>query len=272
MKFILLLLFCLSFSFNAYSQGKIEESKKDVSKTERREKVRNKKKSSLIDGDDFFVSFFGNLAMQFFLYSTYYTFIGDSSDEVHLSNNLARYPYHNNSIGNYTEVNQETGKVKNIRLDVENNFLFESPNLYGNHLKLNFRPVRQFSIGVDYFELLEQVNNGYSNLSLYNFNFNYDRLKFKKFNLGWNLGVNYIANEVQEAGISVGFNTDVFLEKNFSLFGSFKWSEINDAPVNTYEMKIRYHKNRYFAAIGYEHLKIGRPTFNFLSMGAGVYF
>jgi hypothetical protein len=96
-------------------------------------------------------------------------------------------------------------------------------------------------------------------------------MRFEKLNLGWSLGVNYVASDVQKTGISAGLNFDAFIFKNFSLYGSMKWGSVTHNHVNEFEIQCKFHKKRYFYSIGYEHLKIGTPTYNFLAAGAGIY-
>jgi hypothetical protein len=33
----------------------------------------------------------------------------------------------------------------------------------------------------------------------------------------------------------------------------------------------RLHKENYFLSVGYQHLKIATPTYNFVSLGGGIY-
>jgi hypothetical protein len=100
----------------------------------------------------------------------------------------------------------------------------------------------------------------------------YDRIRFKKFNLGWTLGATYVGNDVQKAGFSYGLHTDVFAIKNISFNSAMIWSRINGLPVNSFEIRGKYHKQNYFFALGYEHLKIATPNYNYMTFGAGIYF
>jgi hypothetical protein len=51
-----------------------------------------------------------------------------------------------------------------------------------------------------------------------------------------------------------------------------KWSLINDVTVNEFEIQSKYHRKNYFYSLGYEHLKIASPTYDFISIGGGIYF
>jgi hypothetical protein len=85
------------------------------------------------------------------------------------------------------------------------------------------------------------------------------------------LGASYLGNNVRKAGFSYGLNTDIFIVKNVSLFSSMKWSLINNASVNELEFQGRYHRRNYFFTLGYEHLKIATPTYDFISIGGGFF-
>ncbi|NJM79982.1 MAG: hypothetical protein HC854_10810 [Flavobacterium sp.] len=161
-----------------------------------------------------------------------------------------------------------------MRLDIEDTFMYNSNNLLGNHLKIKIRPFQYFYLQTDFRHLFEfdRINNTSSQLNFSHFTLGYDRIRLDKFNLGWNLGVSYIGNDVRKAGFTYGVSSDYFLNKNISFSGIAKWSKINTRPVNAFELQTKYHKKNYFFALGYEHLKIGTPTYNFITLGAGIYF
>jgi hypothetical protein len=220
---------------------------------------------------------FGNAiaeaVVQGFLFVTYYAAIGNYNGEEHLHNNLTRYPYCNTIPGNYVGTDGDPVSIKLSRFDFEALFLYSNKDLLGNHLKLKIRPIKYFYLQGDIFQLTEYsaTNRNHSTLSLFNFNLCYDRIRFERFNLGWTLGASYLGNNVRKAGFSYGLNTDIFIVKNVSLFSSMKWSLINNASVNELEFQGRYHRRNYFFTLGYEHLKIATPTYDFISIGGGFF-
>jgi long-subunit fatty acid transport protein len=159
-------------------------------------------------------------------------------------------------------------------MDIEEHFMYSNSNLLGNHLKAKIRPFHYFYLQTDFRQLHESdpVNNTSDQLSLFHFTFCYDRIRMEKFNFGWTLGASYVGNEVNKTGFSYGLNADFFLNNRISFSGSSKWSKINGRPVNALEVKARYHLKRYLLSVGYEHLKIATPTYNFVSVGGGIYF
>ena len=107
---------------------------------------------------------------------------------------------------------------------------------------------------------------------MFQFNLNYDRIRLEKFNFGWNLGATYVENEVKKAGFAYGLNAEYFMGNRISFFGSAKWSRINGLPVNAFELQSKFHRKNYFFSLGFEHLKIATPTYNFVALGGGFYF
>jgi hypothetical protein len=269
---IIFLLF-LANSIHCFSQSKIDRSKQDLNTKSKTDNVnKNNEGDSNYSSDVSINNEFRNILFQGFMYLTYYSIIGNYEFEKHLHSNLTNYPYSDKLSGNFESSASNSPTINYLRIDLENQILLSHSDLYGNHLKVKVRPYQYFYVQTDLYNLIEynKLEKKYSNLSLLNFNICYDRIRFDRFNLGWSLGVNYIGNEVKKAGFNYGLNTDVFISKPYSLYSSIKWSSINNVPVNEFELKCKYHKKNYFVAAGYEHLKIGAPTYDLLSIGGGL--
>lgn len=274
MKNTLLALFVTLSINNSFSQ-KIDKSKSELKSGNRSSSSSSASSSSSSrssrSSDDFGVI---GLLVEGFLYLSFYSTIGDYSSEDHLYNSLSKYPYFDGSSGNFINEGDSISVNNKMRFDVENHFMYSNNNLFGNHLKAKFRPFQYFYVQGDYRELFEKnvFTDRFSNLSLFQFNVAYDRIRFKKFNLGWTLGATYLGNDVQKAGFSYGLHTDVFAIKNISFNSAMIWSKINGLPVNSFEIRGKYHKKNYFFSLGYEHIKIASPNYNFVTLGTGIYF
>ncbi|KAF2518898.1 hypothetical protein E0W68_06475 [Flavobacterium salilacus subsp. salilacus] len=277
MKRYLLLLLSLTFTISqVQAQHKIDQSKNDL-----KQKRQAAGKTGSASSSSSSSSSSGNndnpLLFELFMYTLGATFkygiIGDYANEDHLSNDLTEYPYYEGT-GNYYNPKFGEGYLYVFRVDVKDKFLYHNNNLYGNHLDVKIHPFRHFYLTTDYYQLHErQKAAGTSdNLSLFYFNFAYDRIRFERFNLGWTLGASYVGNDVKRGGFAYGLNAEYFLKKNISFQGSAKWSVINGEPVNAFELETRIHRKQFFITLGYEHLKIATPTYNFMTIGAGVYF
>ncbi len=270
-KLFFILLFSL-ITIYSFSQ-KVDKSKKELNsgnnKSSSTSSNNSNKKSNSTNADNFSG---GGFFVELGLYIGFYSTIGDYKNEDHLYNSLSNYPYFDGESGNYVENTDSLSVEKKMRLDLENHFLYNS-NTYGNHFKAKFRPSQFFFIQASYRELIEKntFSNSTSNLSFFQFNIAYDRLRFEKFNLGWTLGATYIGSGVNKAGFSYGLNTDVFVLKNMSVTSAMIWSKINGLAVNSFEIKGKYHAKKYFYSVGYENLKIATPTYNFVTFGLGLY-
>ena len=203
-----------------------------------------------------------------------YGFIGDYEIEDHLYNDLTKYPFYDAEAGNFYNPKSDEGSIYEFRIDMADKFLISGNNLIGNHLEVKIRPLHAFYLKAQYYQLHEfQKAKGTNDaLSLFYFNFAYDRIRFERFNLGWTLGASYIASGVNTAGFAFGLNADYFLRKRLSFSAGANWSFINSQPVHAYEAEIKIHRKNHFLSLGYERLKIADPVYNFMTLGGGIYF
>ena len=281
LKHILFLSF-ICFVFNAHSQSKIDESKDELKKgdthkssTDNHHKDHgSNNRSELLESDRSIGSIILGGILQGIYYVSYYTLIGDYENEYHLHSPLTKFPYYKDRLGNYEKPDSFNHRKNPVRIDVEEKFLFNNQNLFGNHIKARVHPFQYFSFQGDYSQLTEYNHyaNGYSNLPLFSFNLCYDRIRLDFMNLGWSLGVKYVGSDVKRAGFLYGLNADAFIFKNVSIYSSVNWSSINHQPVNEFEINAKYHCKRYYFTLGYDYLKLANPTYKFLSIGGGVYF
>lgn len=277
-----LLLILFTFTSSLYAQ-KIDKSKDELKSgkednrpplpTEPTYQNSTRTSRDTDDSDDLStLAFFGKIGFYAFLYGG----IGDYENEDHLFSILSPYPYFDNKTGNYMKYDEKYEEESKdiMRFDLENHFLYSNNASFGNHLKGKFRPFQYFYLQTDYRVLIERDKfaKTTSNLSLFQFNLGYDRLRFEKFNLGWTLGATYIANDINKAGFSYGLNTDIFAFKKVSFNSAMIWSRINGLPVNSFEFRGKYHQKNYFFSMGFENLRIASPSYNYATFGAGIYF
>ena len=277
-RYFLLLLTLTLTVYQVQAQHKIDQSKSQLKqKRQTAGRASTASSSSSSNSNSSFDDDDNPLVFELFMYTLgaafKYGIIGDYNNEDHLSNDLTKYPYHEGT-GNYYNPKFGEGYIYVFRVDVKDKFLYHNNSLYGNHLDVKIHPFRYFYLTTDYYQLHErQKAAGTSDdLSLFYFNFAYDRIRFEHFNLGWTLGASYVGSDVNEAGFAYGLNAEFFLKKNISFQGSAKWSAVNGHPVNAYEVETRIHRKQFFITMGYEHLKIATPTYDFMTVGAGIYF
>lgn len=276
MKAYITVIFLILFSLQSAGQGKIDQSKKELNKENKHEKGQsgqagNPGRSSRNDADRSFGDIIFQGVATGIAYLTWYSTVGAYKLEDHLHSNLTKYPYYNNQSGNYESTDSVYNSKLHFRFDLDYKFLYSNKNLIGNYFKCNIRPFQYFYLQAQYHLLTEHnTNDTYSNLSLFNFYFCYDRLRFERFNLGWKAGMCYIANNVNKGGFSFGLDGEAFLIKPVSIYISKQWAGINSKPVNQFEVTAKYHIKRYNLHLGYEHLKIASPVYDYVLVGAGV--
>jgi hypothetical protein len=258
----------LLFSMTLSAQ-KIEKTKNELnssSGSSRSSAASSSSNSSNSDEDcGFFFELFIDIVGAVFKYGL----IGDYNREDHLYNQVTDYPYAFGLAGNYTA---DSIAKRQFRIDLEDQILWGGSRLFGNHMQAKIRPFQYFYVQADYRELFERrIDNTSDRLALMHLNFCYDRIRFEKFNLGWNLGVSYVGTEVRKAGFCYGLSADYFAGKRISFTAAAKWSKINTYPVNSYEFAGRFHHRQFFATLGFQHLKIATPSYNFISVGGGIY-
>ncbi|QEE48667.1 hypothetical protein FUA48_03500 [Flavobacterium alkalisoli] len=274
MKKIVFALCCsLIIVTGGYSQNKLDKSKNELNQQKDLNTAAPQSSSSSSgnggDGDgSILLELLGKIA----LFTVGMSTVGHYGVENHLHNELTEYPFYISEHGNYFDpFLHENGNINNFRFDVKDKFLYNNGNLFGNHLEAKLRPFQYFYIKADYYQLFEFQEHSSDNLSLFYFNLGYDRIRLKRFNLGWTLGASYIANDVNKFGFSFGANAEYFCKRNISFLAGAKWSFINEKPVNAFEIEGRFHRKNYFISVGFEHLDIATPNYNFATLGGGIY-
>jgi hypothetical protein len=279
-----ILLCCLVLAllpFRITAQDKLDKSKKELTEKETSKSNNSRSSSSSsttsVDFDDEDSSEIVEalaIGFQYTIGGVWLGLVGSYENEDHLYNSLTPYPGAIAEHGNYFNAELIDAPSKNFRIDLKDKFIYNNSNLFGNHLDAKIRPCQYFYIKADYYQMFEFKRSDGSNdwLSLFYLNFAYDRIRFERFNLGWTAGTSYVANGVDKFGFSYGLNAEYFLKKNISFTAAAKWSHINGHPVNAYEGEARFHKKNVFLSLGVEHLKIATPNYNFITLGAGIYF
>ena len=268
LKKTMVLLFAL-FTLLVSAQGELEKSKKELGKNKSKTSTSESSGSS-IDGNPFFAALLIEIAGN--------VVIGNYRNEAHLWNDLSPYPYYNLRSGNYTredtlpQSSEYSYSPRMSRLDISNHILAGN-SIYGNHLKLNYRPLSLLSIEAGVLVLLEP-NVGesmFTTLTLIDLNACYDRIRMERFNLGWFIGLNYTASGINTIGFNYGLNTEIFLPDRFSLFATARGTLINGHNLNQYEGMLRYSITRHYVSVGYRLIHVASNDLHFGTFGVGVY-
>ena len=254
-------------SINSFSQSMLNQSKEELNRGGSRSKSESVRStgsnsSSSYSGNNFFAEIFVIFIGRGFIWLT----LGNYSDENHLSNSYTPYPYFNGYSGNYTP--QEYDGKSNMRFTIENN-IYEPMmhNAFANRLKgkINFR---HFGFESDWLQMYEKFPK--TELAIVNLSFCYDRLRFQRFNWGWNMGANFVGSGVNRFGFSIGTHAEAFLFKRAGLYTSIKGGRVNTQPVNQFEIRAKRYINKFYISAGYETIKIATPRYHYITAGVGI--
>src|SRR6478752_6206823 len=132
MKKITFILFTFSY-LSAFGQNNLEKSKNELnSKPEVSSSGTTVSSSSSPSSNtttDADLSFFVNTIV-YVTTGIYYSMFGIYEEEQHLNSSLTPYPYYNKKSGNYEKIDTISKDIP--RFSIEDNFLYNSNNLYGN--------------------------------------------------------------------------------------------------------------------------------------------
>lgn len=279
MRKLTLILLCILTVTGVAAQGKIDRSKKALNNNTSTDfPPLNANTTATTSSNDSNAGVIGYLVATLFMYTVggvaYYGLIGDYKNEEHLYNDLTQYPYLEGASGNFYKLKENEASVYVFRIDFDGKFIYSNNDLFGTHLEARIRPLPAFYLKADYYKIFEfnKAAGTRDELSLYYFNFAYDRIRLERFNLGWTLGASYAGSGIDKGGFSFGANAEYFLKNRISFGAGAKWSYINSEPVHAYEFETKFHRNKYFFGVGFEHLKIASPQYNFITLGGGLYF
>ncbi len=194
LPFLIFLLCALSFG-----QSKIKKAKSELTNTPNYTQTSNSTGTSSSRADSNYSSATGFILLDITFGVLKAGLIGTYRKEEHLHNSLSQYPYYDGESGNYID----SDAVKLSRFDIEERFMFKTDNLIGNHIQASIRPSRYYHFKANLFQIFEKdaFTSEKDKLSLFQFTFSYDRVRLKKFDLGWDLGITHIASGINQTGI-----------------------------------------------------------------------
>jgi len=255
------------------SQSKIKNAEESLEKTEKTK--RSSFSSNNNDNDDsegdFLTEIIGGLFLKLFTYTAYGIAFESPFEIEHRGSTaiLNKHPYKNTNTGNYSYNWNENSEI--FTTYINSRFIFETNNVYGNHLNVDMRFLKRLGLEIDYLQLWEETaNSGNYTLAIYTAIAKYQRVRTERFNGWWGLGAAYINGNVNKLGFTYGLGAEWFFVKPFSLEANFNQTLINNNSINKFNTLLNYHKKQYKFIGGYEHLKIGDVGFSNLTIGIGV--
>ncbi|MFZ1496905.1 MAG: hypothetical protein WAS72_07605 [Saprospiraceae bacterium] len=203
---------------------------------------------------------------------------GIPSLEEHLHNRLTQYPYVDDISGNYENSFknknriEQFSEIKKMRFDLDNSILYSSSQNFSNNFRAKLRFAKFAQFHVSFLSQIEHTKDWVRDFKLLNVNYMHDRLRFNKFNLGWEFGFSYNQlNGASNMGLNFGLNAEYFFKKPFSIFTTYKINGFSKYGVGHFELQGKYHIKRSYFSLGYQLIHIDTAVHHFGGIGAGVY-
>lgn len=183
---------------------------------------------------------------------------------------IANYPYKKPSYGNFIYTNTTDYNI--TRFDIYNRFLVENKQLYGNNLGVNFRFLKRFALDANYVVFREKLATNTTNFEMFSSLLKYHRVRTQRFDAWFGIGFTRVFSSVNKTRALFGFGGELFVTKPISMVASHKWATMNNLPVNTTKLLLKYHIKNYRIAVGYEGFKLGKPKIEAFSIGLEASF
>ncbi|MGB2273720.1 MAG: hypothetical protein ACPH2K_05035, partial [Flavicella sp.] len=264
----------------SFGQNKLQSAKESISKSSPRSQggkrgSSDSKSNRNYDRYDSYQTSFASNFIEDILYQVTWGMVRGMLFEAygermsrHSKAGLTTYPYAERQQGDFDFYNTE----KTARFAIENNYLTSS-TIKGNYLKGELNFAKRISLTGDFLYMNEKLfRGGKTNYRQYTVMANYYRIRTPKISVWYGLGARYVGEEVDTYGFAYNFGMRLFLKKPLSFETVFTGSVIDVNPVNQFDAKLKWHRNKLFLTTGYNHVNINGTHFNQLSLGLGTYF
>ncbi|WP_299672627.1 hypothetical protein [uncultured Tenacibaculum sp.] len=253
------LLLLVFIPFFLCSQSTLSNAKQSLSSSSSTSSSSNSNDDSDDDDDiNFFSAFFGEIFLDVFYYASLGIFIGEPTETA-----MNPYPYYNDKEGEYSI--RLDGNVKKQSLKLSTNYLFN--RVRGIEFNAVYKPVYLVGVELSHINFSENTLLNSESLNITSVNLNYYRIRNRNISMWWGLGVTYVGNGVNSAGVSYNFGTDIYPAKPISLHLGWKQSFINDNSVNVFKAQAKYHIKKTALYTGYHNYKLGSETVSGLVFG-----
>lgn len=182
------------------------------------------------------------------------------------------YPYDLYDDGRYRPIG-EAGRNSSVKAQI----LFQSNEreLMGGYGQLQFSPLSTITLNLNHTQLFEnRLRDETFKTGISNFSFQYNRIRNRRFNVWWDVGLTRFEEENVNWGISGGAGLSWFFKQPLSAHVNYRYHDFLDGSQNglsVLELKLKLHLKRYFISTGYQNLSNALRA-NSWMMGGGIYF
>lgn len=236
----------------AFSQGKLDTAKEDLSSTSSSSSSGTSSSSSARSrgGNVASIGLFGELFIELFLLLGEHTVIGEFQQR-----SFTPHPYFYDDVKGEYLYGQEDGDKKSL-VKLNANYLF-SDNVNATDLSVNYRFNTLFGIEASHQYFSEKLVDRTSHLNISSLMVNYYRLREKNISGWWGVGLTHVGNSVDEVGFGYNLGLEMYFFKPISFHTSFKQSFINESSVSFLKIQAKYHRKKTAFYTGYHDISLG---------------
>ncbi|RMF54714.1 MAG: hypothetical protein D6748_16095, partial [Calditrichaeota bacterium] len=113
---------------------------------------------------------------------------------------------------------------------------------------------------------------GESNLQLYSFFLNYNRLRLERLDVWWGLGLKGMHGTIKKTGFAFDGGGEWFLAKPLSLNFEYSGGYLNSRYIPEWYVTLNVHFSRFALVGGYQYWSAGNVVIDGLILGGKIFF
>lgn len=215
-------------------------------------------------------AFWLDLLFQIGFYPTYGLLFGFDGELPANARDFNAFPYANAYDGLYLHP-EDVGKRMNLQL--VGHLQTNEDAVFGGYLQARFSPNRAISIDVNRLQLFEALENGGTDqLSVTNFNLQFNRVRHEQFHLWWGGGLMLLDRELMYGSPSLSAGFTWFVKKPLSVYADTQFGWPNGVFARQHQARVQMHLDRFMVYAGYQGTRTGDVRLPNWAIGTGVWF
>ncbi len=181
---------------------------------------------------------------------------------------LTPYPYFDKNEGNYTYQNESVP----FRLEISGNIAFDQQQYFFGHWQAQLRLAKRLDFTGSFVHLPQRIPDNRYFLSQTGFVLNYHRIRTKKFDLWYGIGIMFSEAPNNTGGFVYDIGTELFFGNQISVDGLIKWSYFEPVTIRNSQFNINYFSGHWRFQTGINNYKLVSQYRNSLHIGIKYYF
>ena len=181
---------------------------------------------------------------------------------------LTPYPFFNPGEGDYTYDKERVG----FRVEAFGNMVTDTHKNITGEIGGRIRFFKRVSLDLSYTKLPEMPKLAGEFQSQTRLMFNYYRVRTRRFELWYGLGVLFSENKKYNPAVSFNVGAELFLPPKLSISGQGDWGYFEQGVVKNYQLQLNYYISRWRLFAGLKNYRIIGHHLNTIQAGLKYYF